>query len=232
MGRNRSPFNRNLTVRKGQDTRKKGQRVSREALRFDKHRNDRVTCLARLNYAPRGPATGITPALCQDVSATGWQNESPNDLSNHRGRPTAKNYQQKREVKRKRRERGKGKKGEKDGKERKRRKEKQMGKRKWQVKRKNGKEKEEKTWKRKIERKREKEGFAEGCNFRGSHFSPSPAPAYRYIRGNRVSSFPRSGSSSSGHLLRVYTVRFELTSMLTERLLVQRSPAGAACFYL
>lgn len=113
MGRNRSPFNRNLTVRKGRDTRKKEQRVSREALRFDKHRNDRVTCLARLNYAPRGPATGITPALCQDVSATGWQNESPNDLSNHRGRPTAKNYQNKREVKRKRRERGKGKKREK-----------------------------------------------------------------------------------------------------------------------
>lgn len=112
-GRNRSPFNRNLTVRKGRNTRKKEQRVSREALRFDKHRNDRVTCLARLNYAPRGPATGITPALCQDVSATGWQNESPNDLSNHRGRPTAKNYQKKREVKGKRREREEGKKGEK-----------------------------------------------------------------------------------------------------------------------
>lgn len=108
MGRNRSPFNWNLTVRKGRNTRKKEQRVSREALRFDKHRNDRVTCLARLNYAPRGPATGITPALCQDVSATGWQNESPNDLSNHRGRPTAKNYQEKKGSKKRRTRKGEG----------------------------------------------------------------------------------------------------------------------------
>lgn len=180
MGRNRSPFNRNLTVRKGRDTRKKEQRVSREALRFDKHRNDRVTCLARLNYAPRGPATGITPALCQDVSATGWQNESPNDLSNHRGRPTAKNYQKKREVKRKRRERGKGKKREKNGKERKRGKEEQMGKRKWQVKRKNGKEKEAKMWKRETEKER---GLRGGLQFsRFTFFSISGARVPLYSR--------------------------------------------------
>lgn len=183
MGRNRSPFNRNLTVRKGRDTRKKGQRVSREALRFDKHRNDRVTCLARLNYAPRGPATGITPALCQDVSATGWQNESPNDLSNHRGRPTAKNYQQKREVKRKRREREKGKKGEKDGKERKRRKEKQMGKRKWQVKRKKWKRKGRKNVEEKDREKERERGLRGGLQFsRFTFFSITGARVPLYSR--------------------------------------------------
>lgn len=78
-----------------------------------------------------------------------------------------------------------------------------------------------------IERERGKRNWRGGI-FRGSHFS---VHAYRYFRGNRVPSFPRPGSSSlsgpGNHLLRVHT-RLELTLMLTERLLVQRSPAGAA----
>lgn len=93
-----------------------------------------------------------------------------------------------------------------------------------------------------VEREREREGRRRGRDkgktrgrglqfSRFAFFAKRLCPAYRYIRGNRVSScsFRLGSSSRRGHLLRVYApcVPLELTSMITERLLVQRSLGGA-----